>query len=173
MQWSLPDLRYDSLVPYKPVPYWECRLQFSFDYAVLGSGGTQPDPFFRFHKVRTPRGVLSGCLPASCVEYVVVHDQNSNQLWDTEDGLRQFLGPINNIHEAMLLARLSGFSLEQMGTMPSTYVQDSSGYILLLSRLIKDCPRTLHRFQVQISKEGEMQITDLGLQEPPVKCPEK
>jgi hypothetical protein len=101
---------------------------------------------------------------------MVAHDQNHNQLWDTKDQLRRFLGTIDNIHEAMLLARLSGFGLEPLGTKPPTYAQDSSGFSLFLTKLVKDCPRTLHRFQVKVSKEGAVQAKDLGRQEPPVNC---
>lgn len=169
-QWLLPDIRYDSLVPYRPIRYWEYRLQFSADYAVLGSSGLYPDRFFRFDQIRTRRGFLAGCQPALCVEYVVAHDQLQNQLWETEERLRQFLGRVDNIHEAMLLARLSGFSLAQLGTKPATYARERGEFLLFLTKQVKECPRTLHRFQVKVSEEGDIKITNLGLQEPPVKC---
>lgn len=162
------DITYDSLAPAKPFPYWEYRIQFSGDYVVLGSGGRFPHEFFRFEKVRTQNGFMSWYENVYSPEYIAVNDGSRNKVWDTKDELRLFLGRIDNIHEAMLVARLYGFIPNEKNRESGVYAVDGSGYVLFLAKEINDSPQTtMHRFRVHVNFDGTIESTEIGLQEPP------
>jgi hypothetical protein len=152
-----------AVQPAQPVDHWEFRIGSPLGvFAVLGGAGTRSrvelDPVLRetFDAVTPTSGSYTRCLPASCYYYLAV--LNGDSIWtvSTPEQLLAFLGALESVEEAALLAGFRGFDLG--GTIEeSAYRPVPDGWELRLVQLVESCdPVQLDRVLLRIAYSGEV-----------------
>ena len=111
---AVENLDYSRVTPAQSHPYWELRYAFEGGApTILGAGGTltrdQLDPAQRaeLDAARVPTGFALGCLPGHCYKYVAAVN-GSVSLYNTAPALAAFLGDIDSMEEAALMAHARG-----------------------------------------------------------------
>jgi len=115
---SLETLDYARVQPATDWQYWELRHGFPGSSAgvdIIGSGGPMPrtslppSVIADLDSAEPLQGFAPSCLPAYCFDYVAATDGLGVTVFSTVEGLRQFLGTVDNATEATLLVHGLGF----------------------------------------------------------------
>lgn len=113
----------EKIIPSEKYDYWAyvaegMSFQFNESPHIVKERG---DTAFRKHIKTTPPhyGFFVGCHPSSCTQFITVVKNKKVQYIDTCTGLRDFIGNIDNIEEALLYAESYGYHAN--GTSYKTY----------------------------------------------------
>lgn len=113
------------------------------------------EPAFRNVKRKFVVGFDETGLPVPSYKYIVTYDQEKATYWSTADSVRLFLGEINNISEALLLASANDYSANG----ESAWKTEADGYSLILFKLVKKrFPVQVDKFLLKVAKDGHIQI---------------
>ena len=164
---SVEQLNYSSITPAESHRYWELRESWggSDPVKILGAGGQVPRSqldaatITALNDTRPPSGFAMGCLPAYCYKYVVAVNGNI-RVYTTAQQLLDFLGPIDSVEEAALIAisRNLYWSAEDRAT---GFQQTSVGWEIVGLELVKFCaPVQTDRVHILIRRDGS--VRELG-----------
>lgn len=171
IDYNLKENYLDSLAKYiKPnrnYQYWQYATynqnSSSETYTVLKQGG---DSLLRKKINEKPRpnytiGIFFGGHPNFRCNYVVTIDNGKVNNLKTEEEFRDFLGTIDNLEEAMLLARTYGYQLDN-DIRGSEYRNLQNGFELHLMKY-HEFPTRRESVEIKISREGFIKTKSLGI----------
>jgi hypothetical protein len=134
--------------------YYESRfgLNASKQKDVLYSHGSIPG----VQKIKDPGGTLFiGCLPAVCYKYIAYADSGEIKYITSNKALIRFVGQIDNLQEAILVAYAKGYYIDDSYGMG--YRETAGVYEIMVKREIM-CPRTMEMYLLTYSKKGIVKI---------------
>jgi len=155
-----PDNLIKMVHPDKDYTYWQfCKWPAEKDFVIFSSGKNPGnitfDPPFG--------GLFTGCMPAMCYKYISYIYKGKIGYVNTPEQLKQFLGRIDNLEEALLLARSAeDLDIDNDERKGGSYFIEKNGYHLLLMHY-KSCPQTKESIFLRIEKDsGIVQKVNLG-----------
>ncbi|HEY0305505.1 MAG TPA: hypothetical protein VGC44_11035 [Longimicrobiales bacterium] len=164
---NLEQLNYSGITPAQSHRYWELRESWGAGGAdrVLGSGGQVPRSqldsasITALNNTRPTSGFAIGCLPAYCYKYVVAVN-GTVHAYTSAEALRQFLGTIDSVEEAALVALAR--NLYWSGDDPATgFAAVSVGWEIVGLELVRSCaPVQTDRVHILVRRDGT--IRELG-----------
>ncbi len=171
INYSLTNNYLDSLgkhiEPNKKYQYWQYATYYDNgkkEYTVLKQGG---DLSLRkkINEKISPCysvGIFQGGHPSFRCNYVSTVDNNGNVTYlKTEEEFRDFIGTIDNLEEAMLLARTYGYLLGN-DIRASEYRKLRNGFKLHLMKY-HEFPERRESIELTITKEGFIKTKSLGI----------
>lgn len=145
------------LKPNKKYDYWQYstyRQRFvtgSDNYNILSEGGN-----LNFKKLVPSHidpskviGLFEGGHPGFRCNYLVVVEGGKVRYLDTMEQLRDFIGSVDNVEEAILIARSFGYFLGTALKARSYHVSDSS-YTLRMIKFSDSYPETTYKLKGEI-----------------------
>jgi len=165
----------DSLIrfitPDKNYTYWEYDdggMDTTKDGTIIYSSGIKPAGV----TFKDPQGsMLMGCLPAFCYKYIAyVHNGKVGYI-SSDKGLRDFMGPIDNLEKAVLLAEIMENLFPDEDKRGGSYLATAKGYDLILTNYIL-CPITKEAFRVTIDTKGIVKKVKLRAYSKSTDCAE-
>ena|ERR1700744_4805416 len=150
-------LQYDSLPKYihpdKNYTYWEYddgQMDTTKPGRLLFSTGTKPPGLV----LKDPRGyMLAGCLPAFCYKYIAyVYNGKVGYITNNND-LIAFMGKIDNLAEAMLLANLTDNVFPDANKQGGAYRITPNGYEVIMTKY-ELCPGSKQAIQYNFDGKG-------------------
>jgi hypothetical protein len=153
-----------KIIPDKEYKYWAyCSLYQGLGETekriILQHGG---DTLFTFNAGPEPiYGFFQGGHPSYRTNYVLVNDNDKKEIIETEAGLRKFLGPIDNLEEAMLLALSYGYWLDD-DIRGNAYRINNGNYEMHLLKY-RDYLIQKETVEVVITKDGFIKTQSLGI----------
>ena len=146
--------------PDKNYTYWRfCRWPAGNDSIVFSSGIKPTTVKFDLPK----SGLFIGCLPVMCFSYIDYVYKGKVGHVTTAAELKQFLGRIDNLEEALLLAKESeDVFIDPENSKGGAYFIGKNGFHLLLMRY-NNCPETKESIFLRIEKDsGIVKKVNLG-----------
>lgn len=151
----------------EPATYWELRR--------TSPGGTEPtivlsagekcaeaaDPeacSMQLEQTTVEEGFGPSCPPGDCYQYIVVNRGDTIETIASPDDLKTFLGDIDTITEAALMAHADEYTWDITDPAAGSIRQTEDGYELLVLELVEDCdPIVTDRVQITVSTGGEVE----------------
>lgn len=155
-----PDNLIKMVHPDKDYTYWQfCKWPAEKDSVIFSSGKNPAN--IRFDPPYG--GLFTGCMPAMCYKYISYVYKGKIGYVNTPEQLEQFLGRIDNLEEALLLARSAeDLDIDNDEKKGGSYFIEKNGYHLLLMHY-KSCPQTKESIFLRIEKDsGIVQQVNLG-----------
>lgn len=175
IMYSLTNNYTDSLgvkiIPNKDYDYW-AYMKYSYNYGnikhiVLNQGGdTLQKPSIKDKS--NIRGFFEGCYPNYCCNYIIVVENKKIKYLKSKQEFVKFLGDINNLEEAMLLAKTYGYILDSDLRGSSYRVKDDS-YEFHLMKFHEDPPQK-ESVEIKIDRKGNVKTRSLGVYCRGAKC---
>jgi hypothetical protein len=153
-----------KIIPNKEYQYWAYMSYYqNYDiekYVVLKQGG---DTLQKANLKTKPNklGFFEGCHPNYCCNYAIVVENRKVKYLKTKEEFRSFLGNIDNLEEAILLARTYGYILDS-DVKGSAYRIIDNSYELHLMKS-HEYPPQKESVEIKIDKKGNTKIKSLGI----------
>jgi len=166
-----PDSLIQFIIPDRPYSYWE---YVDADHPSPGHGSTSPGyGSIEFSQGVKPAGIIftrpangffRGCLPAWCSHFIAYVYEGKVGYITSEEQLIGFLGHVDNLQEAILLAELSEVAYVDTSLRPkgASYKLTKDGYDLILMNY-QLCPQIWKAVRVIIGKDKVVEKTNLGI----------
>lgn len=151
-----------SVVADKNYTYWEYvegGIDTTKEGYVIFSKGKRPDSV----KFKDPGGSLFiGCLPAFCYKYIAyVYNGKVGYIISNEQFI-EFMGDIDNLQEAVLLAELKTGVYPDQSKKGGAYLQAKGLYEIILTKETL-CPNTKEAFHFTIDTKGIVKKVSKGI----------
>ncbi|MTH16407.1 hypothetical protein [Flavobacterium sp. LC2016-01] len=173
--YKLSDNYKDSLgtkiVPNGNHQYWAYMI-YSYNFGkekhkILSQGGDTLQK--QFIKTETNvKGFFEGCYPNYCCNYIITINNGKVKYLKSKQDFINFLGKIDNLEEAVLLAMTYGYLLDNDFRGSSYRIKDDS-YELHLMKFHENPPRK-ESVEIKINQKGNIQTKSLGLYCKGQKC---
>ncbi|MFC4740079.1 hypothetical protein ACFO3U_08735 [Flavobacterium ponti] len=156
-----------KIIPNKKYQYWQYVTYHQGSnietYVVLNQGG---DSSLRKKINEKPRpsynsGIFYGGHPNFRCNYIVTIDNGQPYSLKTEEEFRDFLGTIDNLEEAILLAKTYGYILDT-NIKGCAYRNLANGFELHLMKY-HEFPIRKESIEIIISREGFVKTKSLGI----------
>jgi hypothetical protein len=164
------EIDYNQLSPQESYEYWEYRIRFPWGIEVVGSKDGKSRGSEQLKEIFSYKGFINSCSGKPCPTYIVSQKRDLFVIWATNDSLKLFLGEINNIHEALLVARVNGFYFDKENKQAGAYRKDKNGFELLMFKEVSWCPTIYNYFQVEVNSSGKINSNDLGVYQVSSNC---
>ncbi|WP_241330331.1 hypothetical protein [Chryseobacterium arthrosphaerae] len=104
------------------------------------------------------------CLPGGCYSYFYAINKNNKPEYIThEKELYHFLGEINNIEEAMFIAMLYGYVMDEDYKNGNIYKESKDEFVLYLAKISTSPSLKKEGFMITIKKNGELTAKSDGI----------
>lgn len=141
------------VIPDKSYTYWEFDeggMDTTRSGPVLYSSGKKPDGIV----IKDPRGsMFRECAPSYCYKYIAYVIDGKVGYITTDKDFIAFLGRIDNLQEAVLLAETQENLYPDQDKRGSGYQITPTGYNLILT-LYNLCPETKQAIKVSVGPKG-------------------
>ncbi len=161
--------------PNKAYQYWQYATLRSWvidtiQYTILKEGGNTSLRNRISQKINPIKvvGIFQGGHPSYRCNYAIYIENEKVNYIKTEDEFRTFLGTIDNLEEALLLARTYGYRLDN-DIKASEYREIDDGYELHLMKF-NEFPATKEAIEIKIKKDGSIKTKSLGIYCEGQKC---
>lgn len=115
------------------------------------------------YKIKTPEsGFFSECMPAYCYSYIIFISNNKLNYVVNESQLQAFINRVDNIEEALLLAKIKGLWFDPENKDAGSYKKTAEGFELKLGRF-ESCPVTSEAMKVKIDTLGNFKSESRGI----------
>lgn len=132
-----PELLFPFIVPDKKYDYWSVlRNNPDPDKAIIYESQT-PD-FMTLNDPAPEKGFFQKCLGEDCFSYLLACEKGKTKYFSTEQQLRDFIGTVDNLPEAVLIANTYGYSVDASNVLSSSYKIDDKNIFLYLTKLINN-----------------------------------
>lgn len=116
------------------------------------------------------RGFFNECRPGWCYSYIAFIDNKKVNYITDEEGLRKFMGRIDNLEEALLLSKINGLWIDSKEMRASSYKRTVKGFELNLVKS-ESCPVKYESRRVFIHSNGNFTSESTGVyHEEPDQC---
>ncbi len=147
-----PELLYPFIIPDSKYQYWSVlRNNPDPDLAVIYE--SQMPQYMTLNDPAPEKGFFRKCLGEDCFSYLMACENGRSIYFSTEQRLRDFIGSVDNLPEAVLMANTYGFSVDAINGLGGSYKIDDR-YISLYVSKIKNCPLTRESFLIKINRKN-------------------
>ena len=151
-----------KIIPDKEYDYFAYVGVRNGDYNILlEEGDTLQKHKFETKLKNKSLGFFIGCHPIWCADYIITIKNNYLHFIINESDAITFLWSIDNIEEALLLAKLKGYDLDNDIRANSFRITDK-GYEMHLMKF-SDSPLKKESMYVIVDKKGNIQSKSLGV----------
>ncbi len=170
IKYSLRDNYLDSLGKYinpnKKYQYWQYATYYDGGekkYTILKQDGdlSLRKKIDEKNITDYSLGIFQGGHPSFRCNFISIVDNENVTYLKTEEEFRDFLGTIDNLEEAMLLARTYGYLLDG-DIRASAYRKLANGFELHLMKY-HQYPESRESIEISINKEGFIKTKSLGI----------
>ena len=156
-----PELLYPFIVPDKKYDYWSVlRNNPDPDKAVIYE--SQAPDFMTLNDPTPEKGFFQKCLGEDCFSYLLACEKGKTKYFSTEQQLRDFIGTVDNLPEAILIANTYGYTVDTGNTLSSSYKMDDKNIFLYLTKLTNNTENK-ESFFIKINrKTGKHEVKSNG-----------
>ena len=155
----------DSIIPDKYYYYWECIFADFDNYQVYVYNGDSLHFAEKTKKIKSNTGFFYECHPGICYHYIIAIDSSKNVvLMNSDKKFRNFIGKIDNLSEALLIARLHELYISNKEKIGGAYKEEESYYLLYLTEW-EWCPYRAYSVRAILHKTGEFIVVDKKMYE--------
>jgi hypothetical protein len=149
-----------KIIPSRKYKYWECRRYEDFipNKIIAKSGDTSQQKKIKIIKGNS--GFFRQCLPGSCFQFIIaINSKDSIEVIDNEEKLRKFVGDIDNLEEALLIAKTYEYWFDSKNKIGGAYrILNGDYYLYLLS--YSQTPVTYTSVKAILKKNGDFKFID-------------
>ncbi|MFP3831998.1 hypothetical protein [Chryseobacterium sp. SIMBA_028] len=156
------DYLYPFIVPDKEYEYWIVLTNdIDFEKAIVYE--SQAPDFMTINEPVPERGFFQKCMGNNCFTYILACKKDRSVYFSNEQQLRDFIGKIDNLPEAILLAKTYGYSIDPKNKFTGSYkIEDNR--ISMYALQSKGCPVTKESFLITINREtGKLEAKSNGI----------
>lgn len=164
---SLRQLDFTAVQPSQSFDYWEFRqVGGDAELEIIASGGLKSKSELSQNELTalnstTPNsGFNLGChgQKSTCHKYIITIDSNQVKIWNTGTDIAAFLGQIDNLNEAVVLANANSYIWDGQANFTSGYIERNGNYEMVVLRLINLCrPVQSERVHIIIKKDATIE----------------
>ncbi|AKK73816.1 hypothetical protein OK18_15465 [Chryseobacterium gallinarum] len=156
------DLLYPFIIPDKDYAYWRV-LSNDTDYEKAVIYESQAPEFMTINEPVPEKGFFQKCIGNNCFSYILACKNERPVYFSSEQQLRDFIGTVDNLPEALLLAKTYGYTVDTTNLFTGAYkIEDR--YISLYLKQSKGCPAVKESFRVKINrKTGKLEAKTNGV----------
>ncbi|ROI04712.1 hypothetical protein EGI16_08600 [Chryseobacterium sp. G0240] len=156
------DLLYPFIVPDKNYAYWRV-LNNDTDYEKAVIYESQAPDFMTINEPVPERGFFQKCIGNNCFSYILACKNDRSVYFSNEQQLRDFIGTVDNLPEALLIAATYGYSIDPKNRFTGSYKMDEK-YISIYGLQSKGCPAVKESFLITINrKTGKLEAKSNGV----------
>ncbi|MCF2219509.1 hypothetical protein H9Q08_09345 [Chryseobacterium sp. PS-8] len=155
------ELLYPFIVPDKKYEYWSVlRNNPDPDKAIIYE--SQMPDLITLNDPAPEKGFFQKCLGENCYSYVLACEKSRSKYFSNEQQLREFIGFVDNLPEAILIANTFGYSVDSSNQLGSSYKTENQYISLYLSKS-KNNSETKESFFIKINrKTGKLEVKSNG-----------
>lgn len=156
------DLLYPFIIPEKKYEYWTVfRNNPDPDKAIIYE--SQAPEFMTINDPAPEKGFLQKCLGEDCFSYLIACENSQSKYFSNEKQLRDFIGTVDNLPEAILIANTYGFSVDSTNSFGSSYKIEDQYIFMYLSKR-KGNTEVKESFSIKIDrKSGKLESKSNGM----------
>lgn len=156
------DLLYPFIIPDKKYEYWTVfRNNPDPDKAIIYE--SQAPEFMTINDPAPEKGFLQKCLGEDCFSYLIACENSQPKYFSNEKQLRDFIGTVDNLPEAILIANTYGFSVDSTNSFGSSYKIEDQYIFMYLSKR-KGNTEVKESFSIKIDrKSGKLESKSNGM----------
>lgn len=163
------DYLYPFIVPSKDYAYWRV-LNNDNDYEKAVIYESQAPDFMTINEPVPERGFFQKCVGNNCFSYILACKKDRSVYFSNEQQLRDFIGTVDNLPEAILLAKTYGYSVDTKNRFSGAYKMDDR-HISMYVMQSKGCPAVKESFWVKINrKTGKLEVKSNGVYSKDENC---
>lgn len=163
------DYLYPFIVPSKDYAYWRV-LNNDNDYEKAVIYESQAPDFMTINEPVPERGFFQKCMGNNCFSYILACKKDRSVYFSNEQQLRDFIGTVDNLPEAILLAKTYGYSVDTKNRFSGAYKMDDR-HISMYVMQSKGCPAVKESFWVKINrKTGKLEAKSNGVYSKDENC---
>ncbi|WP_080778755.1 hypothetical protein [Chryseobacterium phocaeense] len=156
------ELLYPFIVPDKEYAYWRVLTNDPDPDKAVIYESQMPD-FMTINEPFPEKGFFQKCIGEKCFSYILACKKERSVYFSTEQQLRDFIGTVDNLPEAILVAKTYGFSVDTSNTLSSSYKTDNKHIELYLSKS-KGYPEIKESYFIKINrKTGKLESKNNGV----------
>lgn len=115
-----PELLYPFIIPDKKYEYWSVfRNNPDPDEAIIYE--SQTPEYMTINDPAPEKGFFQKCLGESCFIYLIACQNGRSKYFSSEQQLREFIGTVDNLPEAILIANTYGYTVDTADALGSSY----------------------------------------------------
>lgn len=155
------ELLYPFIVPDKKYNYWSVlRNNPDPDEAIIYE--SQMPDFMTINDTAPKKGFFQKCLGESCFSYLIACENSQSRYFSNEQQLRDFIGSVDNLPEAILIANTFGYTVDSTNKLGSSYKMEDQYVSMYLSRF-KNNSEVKESFFIKINrKTGKLEVKNNG-----------
>ncbi|RNA62143.1 hypothetical protein D1631_09470 [Chryseobacterium nematophagum] len=156
------DYLYPFIVPDKKFEYWSVLTNETDPEKIVIYESQMPE-YMTLNDPAPEKGFFQRCLGTNCFSYILACENNHTTYFSSEKQLRDFIGFVDNLPEAILIATTYGFTVDTTHTQSASYkIEDN--FISLYVAKIKNCPTSKESFLLKINrKTGKLETKSNGI----------
>ncbi|WP_185288013.1 hypothetical protein [Chryseobacterium lactis] len=156
------DYLYPFIIPSKDYAYWRV-LSNDDDYEKAVIYESQAPDFMTINEPVPERGFFQKCVGNNCFSYILACKNERAVYFSNEQQLRDFIGTVDNLPEAILLAKTYGYSVDTQNLFTGSYKMDDRHISMYLMQS-KGCPVVKESFLIKINrKNGKLEAKSNGI----------
>ncbi|HCA06362.1 hypothetical protein [Chryseobacterium sp.] len=153
---------YPFIVPDKDYGYWRILTNDTDPEKAVIYESQMPD-FMTINEPLPQKGFFQKCIGNRCFSYILACKKERSVYFSSEQQLRDFIGTVDNLPEAILLAQTYGFSVDTGDKAGSSYKIEDRHINLYLSKS-KGCPEIRESYFIKINrKNGKLESKNNGV----------
>lgn len=153
---------YPFVVPDKEYAYWRVLSNDSDDEKAVIYESQAPE-FMTINEPVPEKGFFQKCIGNNCFSYILACKNERSVYFSNEQQLRDFIGTVDNLPEAILLAKTYGYSVDTGNRFTGAYKIDERHISMYLMQS-KGCPAVKESFFVKINrKNGKLEAKSNGV----------
>jgi len=155
------ELLYPFIVPDKKYEYWSVlRNNPDPDKAIIYE--SQMPDLMTLNDPAPEKGFFQKCIGENCFSYILACEKSRSKYFSNEQQLRDFIGFVDNLPEAILIANTFGYTVDSSNQLGSSYkIEDQ--YISLYLSKSKNNSETKESFFIKINrKTGKLEVKSNG-----------
>lgn len=160
---------YPFIIPDKEYAYWRVLTNDPDpDKAVIYE--SQAPDFMTINEPAPEKGFFQKCMGNNCFSYILACKKERTVYFSNEQQLRDFIGTVDNLPEAILLAKTYGYSIDTKNRFTGSYkIEDH--FISLYVLQSKGCPVVKESFLIKINrKTGKLEAKSNGIYSKSENC---
>lgn len=155
-----PELLYPFIIPDKKYEYWSVlRNNPDPDKAIIYESQT-PD-FMTLNDPAPEKGFFQKCLGEDCFSYVLACETGHTLYFSDEQQLKNFIGFVDNLPEAILVANTYGYIVDTGNVLSSSYKIDEKHISLYLAKLTNSQSKAFYLIKIN-RKTGKLEVKNIG-----------
>lgn len=153
---------YPFIIPNKEYAYWRVLTNDPDPDKAIIYESQAPD-FMTINEPVPEKGFFQKCIGDHCFSYILACKKERPVYFSNEQQLRDFIGTVDNLPEAILLAKTYGYSIDTQNRFTGSYkIEDQS--ISMYALQAKGCPVTKESFLIKINrKTGKLEAKSNGI----------